>query len=44
MGIHAKPSDAPQEIDYLTDVYDAVKSMWNLEVHMLKVDFHKIHL
>ena len=32
IAIHTKPTDAVNEVDGLTDVYDGVKDRWGLEV------------
>ena len=35
IGIHVKPEDAVAEIDHLTDVYDSMRNLWNLQVTYL---------
>ena len=32
IGLHAKPEDAPEEIDSLVDVYDGMVGIWGVEV------------
>jgi endonuclease/exonuclease/phosphatase family metal-dependent hydrolase len=40
IGIHVKPEDAVNEIDKLTDVYNSMTSMWNLQDFILGGDFN----
>jgi len=40
IGIHVKPEDAVAEIDRLTDVYDNVKNLWNLQDFIIGGDLN----
>jgi len=40
IGVHAKPGDAPKEIDHLVDVYDMVRAKWQLDDFIIGGDLN----
>jgi len=40
LGIHVKPEDAVKEIDKMVEVYDSVRTMWNLQEMLLGGDLN----